>query len=420
MLKIKSKVVLSTVIALNTFLFSINNSYAEEVKLEDETSILDEVKKDKKSDKKDKKNDKKIDKKDRSNDDDEDSLDDLLNSDINAGSTGSFGYLLNKANQELGIEPYIHAYTTFDAMKVNSKAFTFDPRYYNLFLGVNIKDLVSSELQIENEHGGIEYEVRVGQIDLLANPLLNFRFGKFLVPIGTFNSYIYPEYITKGVDRPFALKEIIPVTWSDTGVEIFGKYDFGINKNVNYSLYVINGLKQGGVAKDSDVKDAGIRSMRGNNVEADKSDKGFGGRLGITPLDGLEISLSGYTGSYTPDAAKRLSIADVDVAYELGHFTLRGEYVYAIQQLGKSDVIKNGGYAQMAYLFKPIEPIIRYDQISFSNDVLQNRQRILAGINYYPIYDVYKKFVMKFAYSYTMQQELKDPNSFYFQTSLGF
>lgn len=421
--KSKIKFVLMTVLLSSSVLSFCPSSYALEKsdELEDDLTISEMENEVPKKDTTSKKEEKvKVVKEEKEEVED---LEDLLNEDINAGSTGSFGYLLDKATQDLGIEPYIHAYTTFDAMKVNDKPFTFDPRYYNLFVGVNIKDLVSSELQIEQEHGGEEYEVRVGQVDLLTNPLLNFRFGKFLVPIGSFNSYLYPEYITKGVDRPFALKEIIPVTWSDVGVEIFGKYEFGINKNINYTAYVINGLKQ----KTAPQKDAdgdeivgSIRGMRGNNIETDKSDKGLGARVGIVPLEGLEISLSGYSGAYTTDSSKRLSMGDVDVAYELGNLNIRGEYVYAIQQASKLDVTKSGGYAQVSYMFKPIEPVLRYDLINFSNDETQNRQRVLVGLNYYPIYDVYKKFVMKVAYAYTSQKDLKDPNSLYFQTSLGF
>lgn len=391
---------------------------ANDTKIDDELTNLEEPKKEEK-----KETPKKEEAKDLE-------LENMLNGDINAGSTGSFGYNLNKMNQDLGIEPYVHAYTTFDAKKEantfdgkneTTHPFTFDNTYYNLFVGVTIKDLLATEVQYENEHGGSEYEVRVGQIDLLLNPLFNLRFGKFLVPIGSFNPYLYPEYITKSPAKPFALSEIIPVTWSDVGFDLFGKYEFGINKNINYNLFAINGLKDTSKNTDSDSKYVGnIRAMRGNNLEEDKSDKGLGGRVGITPIDGLELSFSGYTGSYTADSSKKLSIGDIDLAYELGNFTFRSEYVYAIQQAKQFDVIKKGGYAQISYLLKPVEPVVRFDLIDFSNDTKQNRQRVAVGLNYYPIYDTYKKFVMKAWYTYTMQQELKEANSFYFQTSLGF
>lgn len=106
--------------------------------------------------------------------------------------------------------------------------------------------------------------------------------------------------------------------------------------------------------------------------------------------------------------------------YELGNFAFRSEYVYAIQQAKQGDVIKKGGYAQMSYLLKPVEPVVRFDLIDFSNDSKQNRQRVAVGLNYYPLYEIYKKFVMKAWYTYTIQQDLKEANSFYFQTSLGF
>lgn len=410
MSKIMSKFI--SVLAVSVLLAYPAKAFANDT-LDDELTNLEEPKKETQ-----KEEVKKEIKKDVTPDGD---LEELLNAEITAGSAGSFGYNLNKENQELGIEPYVHAYTTFDAKKETKNPFTFDNLYYNLFVGVNIKDILASEVQYENEHGGSEYEVRVGQIDLLVNPLFNFRFGKFLVPVGTFNSYLYPEYLTKGAVRPFALREIIPVTWSDVGVEVFGKYEFGIGKNLNYTLFAINGLKDNSKTADSDVKYVGnIRAMRGNNEEADKSDKGLGGRVGVTPIDGLEISLSGYTGSYTAEANKKLSMGDIDLVYEIGNFALRSEYVYAIQQTKGTDVVKKGGYAQLSYLLKPVEPVLRFDMIDFNNDATQDRQRVAVGLNYYPIYDTYKKFVMKAMYTYTMQKDLKEPNSFYFQTSLGF
>lgn len=386
---------------------------ADDTKLDDDLTNLEKPKKEEKTEAP-KKNDAK-----------DLELENMLNGDINAGSTGSFGYNLNKINQDLGIDPYVHAYTTFDANKVTTAPFTFDNTYYNLFFGITIKDLLATEVQYEHEHGDTGFdgysEVRVGQLDLLLNPLFNLRFGKFLVPVGSFNPYLYPDYITKGAMKPFALREIIPVTWSDTGVQIFGKYEFGIGKNINYSLFAVNGLKETGKAPENDVKYvAKIREMRGNSIETDKSDKGLGGRIGVTPIEGLEMSISGYSGSYTSDSSKKLSMGDVDLVYEIGNFAFRSEYVYAMQQTKGADAIKKGGYAQISYLLKPVEPVLRFDMIDFSNDPKQNRQGIAAGLNYYPIYDTYQKFVMKAWYSYTMQQDLKEANSFYFQTSLGF
>ena len=59
-----------------------------------------------------------------------------------------------------------------------------------------------------------------------------------LSPIGIINSYHEPVTFN-GVERPNVDKYIIPTTWREIG---FGFHGTSLNLNLNYQLYIINGL----------------------------------------------------------------------------------------------------------------------------------------------------------------------------------
>lgn len=350
---------------------------------------------------------------------DDEELEDLLNNEITSGKSGSFGARLN----ELGIETYLHGYAVLDATGGNVTP-TFDMHYFNIFVGANIKDFLIAEIQLENEHGGSDQQIRFGQLDIVASPLSIFRVGKFLVPIGSFNTYLYPEYINKMPDRPFAMQEVVPVSWGDVGIQVLGRYDFGIDQNINYAIYAINGLHNStSVAGDTDdakLSSGSLRKMRNNHLDPNL-DKGVGGRLGARLLPGLDLGISGYTGATDNDGKLRTSIFDVDLNYEVGNFDFKGEYAMALQGTGSGNITKQGFYLQGAYkVLDWLEPVIRYDMIQYSDSAANSKQRVSLGVNFYPFEDVWSLFMLKAAYSYTIQQNSTTPHSFITQAAIGF
>ena len=123
------------------------------------------------------------------------SLEELLATPIRTGEAGSFGYSL----EAMGIKPYLHGYATIDwaqRFQDGPDLNTFDAHYFNVFVGANIQDVVTPEIQIETEHG-FEFAVRFAQVDVKVNDYLSVRAGLFLVPFGVYNEYLYPEYISK-------------------------------------------------------------------------------------------------------------------------------------------------------------------------------------------------------------------------------
>lgn len=352
----------------------------------------------------------------------EESLEALLSEEtIAVGETGSFGYRLTS----YGVTPYVHAYTTAEWFAQQGAVNTFDLHYFNVFVGADILGKIVPEIQLEYEHGGSEFGIRFAQVDFKVHSLLTVRVGSFLVPVGVFNEYLYPEFITKTADRPFALREIVPASWQEIGVQLRGKYDFGAGRNVSYAAFVVNGLQQADDPTTPDeIEDGGgIRNMRGNFVEKNDGDKAFGGRLGIEPLDGARVGASFYQGAYTADGKQRLTIYDVDAGVTWRDLSVRAEFTAASQETALSGTLKKQGfYVLAAYRFLAFEPVLQYDAVRLGGKPAKDRTRVTAGVNWYPYPSELPSVVVKANYQKITDggpQDAED-DKFIVQMSMGF
>lgn len=172
------------------------------------------------------------------------SLEQLMDVDVRTGQSGGFGTQL----EQLQVEAYLHAYAVAfyrdNDLNRGSSVNTFDLHYFNVIVGANIGDKIASEVLLEYEHSGDETEIRYGLIDYKIADSAILRFGKFLLPIGKFNEYFYPEYINKLPDRPMGLYQIVPTVWSEVGAQLRGRYELASEQTVNYAFYIVNGLEQ--------------------------------------------------------------------------------------------------------------------------------------------------------------------------------
>ncbi len=344
----------------------------------------------------------------------------MLRSEMAGGTTGSFGLRLER----YGISTSLHAYVVAEFDAETGAQATFDLHYFNVFVGANIRDVVIPEVQLEYEHGGAEIQIRYGQIDVrVFGERLVVRAGKFLVPMGVFNSFLYPEFISKLPDRPFVLREIVPVSWPEVGIQMRGRYEWREGSAIGYALYLVNGLEQADDLMTPGADEGGaIRDMRNNVIDGHHSDKAFGFRLGIEPTPGLTFGVSGYSGAYTVDGARRLSIGDVDVGLRRGNLTVRGELVGAIQEIAGTSLTKRGFYVIASYrLFGFVEPVLEFDAIWLDGAAADDRMRATAGLILYPFPDKVPTFVLKQSYAATWDRA-GDPISHRYvaQLAIGF
>ncbi|MBR4175853.1 MAG: hypothetical protein IKQ53_00405 [Bacteroidales bacterium] len=220
--------------------------------------------------------------------------------------------------------------------------------------------------EIEFEHGGVEAAVeketeetgefeqeieRGGEVALEQfwvqksfGKHLNIRAGHIVVPVGMTNNNHTPNMFF-GVYRPEGENTIMPCTWHETGVSVWGRagafrYEVQLLPSLNSNLFNDAGWVHNGSASPYEFRPAnGISSAA---------------RVDWTGIDGLRLSLSGYVGnSFSNDitttvysetsryygAKGTVMIGAFDFAYRNRWLTVRGNADYG--HLGDAALISS-------------------------------------------------------------------------------
>jgi len=166
-----------------------------------------------------------------------------------------------------------------------------------------------SELEIEHAFAGdgLPGEVGVEQayVDwMFAGDRLGLRAGVVLVPMGTINQWHEPP-IFHGVERPMVDKVVIPTTWREGGVGLFGEPAEGLR----FEAYVMSGLDPLGFSASN-----GLRKGRQQVAKARADGLAFAGRLEYEPSLGWINGLSVYASLAGPNGGELSRVTGVDMA----------------------------------------------------------------------------------------------------------
>jgi cell division protein FtsB len=151
--------------------------------------------------------------------------------------------------------------------------------------------LFNSEIEYEHATTGEgaeekgEISVEFAYLDYLLRPEVNLRGGLVLIPLGFINELHEPP-VFLGARRPDVERRIIPATWRELGLGVFG--DAG---PFAYRAYLVNGLDAAGFDGA-----APLREGRQGGSNASAEDFAVTGRLDFVGLPGLLFGASGYTG----------------------------------------------------------------------------------------------------------------------------
>lgn len=286
---------------------------------------------------------------------------------------------------------------------------------------VEIEEEETGEYETEVERGG---EVALEQlwIQKSFSKAFNIRAGHIIVPVGQLNAYHMPnEFFT--VFRPEGENTILPCTWHETGLSIWGRtkhwrYEAMIIPGLEADLFGANNWIGGGSASPYELK-------IGTAVAG-----AF--RLDNYSLPGLRLSISGYIGNSACNSLKpdkyssvkgTVSIASFDFCFENNNTIVRGVIDYGhlsnskeITNINKtlgnnsvspqtsvaSDAIALGieaGYDILS-AFKPIaestSKLFAFGRYDYYDSMLKtatgvidnpcwNRHKLTAGLNYKPI-----------------------------------
>ncbi len=336
----------------------------------------------------------------------------------------------------------------------------FDLPHVVIFLGYDFGKGWSLGSEIEFEHGGIEaateveteeageyeYEIeRGGEVGLEQfwiqksfMPQLNIRAGHIIVPVGQTNNHHLPTEFF-GVYRPEGENTIMPCTWHETGISVWGQTKlWNSESSLRYEALFISGLNS-----DQFGNQGWIHNGSASPYEFKVANSYAGAaRLDFMPIRGIRLSLSGYIGNsfrntlYPTENSKNdgikgtVTIGAFDFAIDRGNWIVRGSADYghlsdaahisrfnigmpnyngspSHRQYVASDAYALGieaGYnffglsskltrqQQRMYLFG------RYDSYDSQHKMESGtprdwcgRQRVAVGFNYYPMREIVVK-----------------------------
>ena len=202
--------------------------------------------------------------------------------------------------------------------------------------------------EIENKENG-EYETEVekgGEVALeqfhitrLIHPAINVRAGHLIVPVGLTNEQHEPINFF-GTSRPEGETTILPSTWHETGIELFGTLGKGYTR-FNYQAMVVTGLNANGFDRDTWVASGKQGIFEKDNFTS----PGYVARLNYLGVPGLKVGGSFYFCNNTAANSDKhteynsigkvpLRIYTADVQYKNKYVTARGNIVYG--NLGNS------------------------------------------------------------------------------------
>ncbi|WAK02579.1 hypothetical protein [Methylobacter sp. YRD-M1] len=297
-----------------------------------------------------------------------------------------------------------------------------------LYAGYKFTDSILFNSEIEFEHGSTDdggtVSVEFAALDFFIDPMANIRAGMVLLPMGFLNTIHEPPFYF-GNNRPEVERQIIPSTWREIGVGLFGE----ILPNLTYTAYVVNGLNA------ADFNSDGIRSGRQKGSQAKAEDLAFVGRVDYAPdaVPGLSVGGSAYAGNSGQnqdfggrqvDAFTQLYEAHVQWKYRGLEFRTLGSWGHIddadVLSAAKGQTIGSsnyGWYTEVGYDILPLlvkdttqylAPFFRYEQFDtiagtptgFLDDETKDRQIYQFGLNYKPIPNVvikadYRNFTAK-------------------------
>lgn len=197
----------------------------------------------------------------------------------------------------IAIGGYLEANTQYSATDGVSEGFSFQMRRMTLFVSSTITRKIRFLSELELEEGTKEINLEYCAMDIEAHPLLNFRGGIIMNPIGGFNqNHDGPRW--DFIDRPLSATGIIPSTLSNVGMGMHGKY-FTRHWILGYELYLTNGFDDNVI--DNEEGRTSLHAGKENVDKFEESNSGlpmYTGKLAIRNRKVGEIGLSYMTGVY--------------------------------------------------------------------------------------------------------------------------
>lgn len=244
---------------------------------------------------------------------------------------------------------------------------TLDFHRFILFAGYQFNDWVSFHSELEVEHTLIEAEegdetaeggevaLEQAYVDLRPSRSFGVRAGLVLVPVGIINPVHEPPTFN-GVERPNVDGYLIPTTWRESGVGVFGQFQNGLA----YEAYLLAGLDPTGISGVGGIEDAPQ-----DGFESSVDNVALTARLDYQASLRLSLGGSIYHSGLASDArfgdaldGVRFTLLELHGQYQRSGFQTRGVLVYSA--LSNAETLNSvlgtnagssqlGGYLEVGY-----------------------------------------------------------------------
>ncbi|AAC07262.1 FlxA-like family protein [Aquifex aeolicus] len=186
----------------------------------------------------------------------------------------------------------------------NDPSSIIDLKRLILYFGYSFTENLKFNSEIEIEHAFVEggeesgeLAVEFAYLDYNFSPKFGLRGGMLLIPVGIVNELHEPPTFPT-VDRPYLERNIIPTTWSENGIGIYGDTDL-----ISYRAYIVNGMK----AEEGEFKaSAPLKKLRQNGGEAVSDSLAFTGRIDFKLPNNLTVGASTFISGVQNEDGKNL------------------------------------------------------------------------------------------------------------------
>jgi hypothetical protein len=293
------------------------------------------------------------------------------------------------------------------------------------YFGYKFSDRILFNSELEFEHGGSgeaaesrgEITVEQAYIDFRLHERLGVRAGNVIVPLGLVNEDHEPTAF-HGVNRPAVEQAIIPSTWHENGVGVFG--DVGMLSFRSYALAGLHARAGGGPSTDGFTGATAIRGGRTGGSRTSIEDLAWAARVDLAPVPGVKAGAALYLGE--ADQGDATFSVPVTLWETHGCAEWRGASVkalYAAGTIGNADALSAaqgftsaarngvgrhffGGYAEVSFDVltllensrgQSVSPFFRYERLdtqaktpdALAKNPANSRVEYTLGVTYKPI-----------------------------------
>jgi hypothetical protein len=282
------------------------------------------------------------------------------------GFRGEFDFLHERVgvlNQLLNSRVGMSMYVTTEFHAIQKHKPEFAGAKLELFSSIKLTDrlrafgefefISSVDDQVLTLGGNRNVEVDQSWLEYSVNEYFKPRVGIVLVPFGRFNLESF-DPVQEFTTRPIYALKVVPAVWNEIGAGFTGRATLGSGTGtgwfrdaaIEYQLYVMNGFDNTISSRD------GLRAARGpERVAGDNNhDKAIAGRVLAKLRPGVEIGVSGYTGTYD-NTGKRMHAVNIDLRLFKDPFELLAEgATFELEPGGLSTATSQLGQPVPAYL----------------------------------------------------------------------